>query len=56
MKPYESWLVALAIVFGLCGIGLAVLGDARPARAFLGFALIYVMLAAALVVIARIRK
>jgi hypothetical protein len=56
MKPYESWLVALAVVFSLCGIGLAVLGDARPARAFLGFALIYVMLAVTLVAIARIRK
>jgi hypothetical protein len=56
VKPYESWLFGLALITALCGIGFALLSYARPARICLAFALIDVILAAALVAAARVWK
>jgi hypothetical protein len=56
MKPYESWLFAMAAILAIAGVGFSVLKEVHLARACLGFAVIYVVLATALAVAALIRK
>jgi hypothetical protein len=56
VKPFESWLLAMAEILALCGIGLAITHNEQLAQGCLAFALLDVVLAVALAVAGRIWK